>query len=192
MKRSGFGYQGWNVFELSRIMPQKQENIFDKPQEIVITKKTVRFGNYVYQFRNVTGFGLLQAKMNLLEKIIISLLSILFLAGFSLLYANSSPLKTEGLIMVIISLGIIQLILLIPKRQGLILSLNSGDYTIFVSRDIKGIKQVVSILYDFMESYREGSYIVNIDQRNAKIGVGYVETLSARQVGGTINNEPDN
>ena len=173
-------------------MAQKQENIFDKPQEIVITKKTVKFGNYVYQFRNVTGFGLLQAKMNLLEKIIISLLSILFLAGFSMLYANSSSLKTQGLIMVIISLGLIQLILLIPKRQGLILSLNSGDYTVFVSRDLNGIKKVVSILYKFMESDMEGSYIVNIDQRNAKIGVGYAETLSARQVGGTINNEPEN
>lgn len=93
--------------------------------------------------------------------------------------------------MVIISLVIIQLILLIPKRQGLILSLNSGESTIFVSRDIKGIRKVVAILYEFMESDKEGSYIVNIDQRHAKIGVGYAETLRARQVGGTINNEPD-
>lgn len=178
-------------------MPQKQENIFDKPQQIVITKKTVRFGNYVYQFRNVTGFGLFEPKRSLFEEIIAYTLAILFIGGLFLLSANlSSLLTTVGRLISSFSLFfIILFIILIYSRsqpQGMILYLNSGDSMIFESNDLNGIKKVVLILYKFMESDTEGSYIVNIDQRHAKIGVGYVETLRARQVGGTINNEPDN
>ncbi len=173
-------------------MPQKQENIFDKPQEIVITKKTVRFGNYVYQFRNVTGFGLFISKMSLLENIIACILAIFFVGGIFLIEKNFSSLLTiVGWIITSFSLLFIILICSKPKPQGMILYLNSGDSMIFESNDINGIKKVVSILYGFMESDMEGSYIVNIDQSRAKIGVGYTETLWARQVGGTINNESE-
>lgn len=170
-------------------MLQKQENIFDKPQEIVITKKTVRFGNYVYQFRNVTGFGLFIPKGSLFDKIIAGTLVFLLLGGLSLAGAKISSLLTiVGWIITGFSLLFTILILSKSKPQGMILYLNSGDSMIFESNDINGIKKVVSILYKFMESDKEGSYIVNIDQRNAKIGVGYVETLSAKQIGGIINN----
>lgn len=176
-------------------MAQKQENIFDKPQEIVITKKTVRFGNYVYQFRNVTGFGLFISKTSLFEKIILCTLVILFFGGLALAgekFSSSSLLTTLGWLMFGFSSLFITLICFKPRPQGMILYLNSGDSMIFESNDLTGIKKVVLILYKFMESDMEGSYIVNIDQRHAKIGVGYTETLWARQVGGTINNEPEN
>jgi hypothetical protein len=173
-------------------MPQNKDNIFDKPQKILITKKTVSFGNYVYQFRNVTGFGLFISKTSLFENIIVGTLVFLFFGGLFLAGGTfSSLLKTVGWIMFGFSSLFIILICLKPRPQGMILYLNSGDSMIFESDDLNGIKRVVSILYYFMESDREGSYIVNIDQSPAKIGVGYAETIRAKQVGGTINNEPD-
>lgn len=86
--------------------------------------------------------------------------------------------KGLGVVLVLLAIGGIYFNISQPKRYGLELYVNSGDNKIFITRDLDGIKKVVSVLYEFMENDKEGSYVINIDQSNVSIGVGYAERIN--------------
>lgn len=149
--------------------------IIDRPEAIVVTKKVVKFGSYVYQFRNVTGFGVANVKTpNKVPPLVISIL--LFLSA--ILFSQSDP-KAQGFGLLILLLGCAGVIdnLLQPKRIGLELYVNSGDNVIFITVDKSGIREVISQLCEFMESDIEDIKVINIDQSRATIGIGYAENL---------------
>ena len=56
------------------------------------------------------------------------------------------------------------------QYYGLSLFLNSGQERFFVSTDRSFLMRIVSVLYDFMETQREGT--VNIDMSNRSVTVG--------------------
>lgn len=168
---------------------QKQDDkviIIDRPEAIVVTKKVVKFGSGIYQFRNVTGFGLANVKTP--YKVHPLVVLILLILGAILI--NQSDKTAQGLGILILMLGGAGVIdnLMQPKRIGLELYVNSGDNVIFVTSDKSGIREVISQLCEFMESDIEDIKVINIDQRQATIGVGYAESLKSGQIGGQIDN----
>lgn len=159
----------------------------EPPSFIEITKNTVRFGSKVYQFRNVTGFGLAEVKnKNFFPS---GLIFIGFIFGLSLITFTDS--KFFGLLIVAAAVGGIIANNSQPKLYGFQLELNSGTNKVFITSDLDGVRRVVSVLYDFMENGVEGSYVINIDQSRASIGVGYAEQFNAKNVGGSIHNNDD-
>jgi hypothetical protein len=160
--------------------------VIDKPEAIVVTKKVVKFGSYVYQFRNVTGFGIANVKTPYrIHPIVI----LIFLLLSAILFSQSDP-KAQGFGLLIFLLGLAGVIdnLSQPERIGLELYVNSGDHVIFITVDKSGIREVISQLCEFMESDTEDIKVININQNHATIGVGYAEQLQSGQIGGKIDN----
>ncbi|MBD2610179.1 hypothetical protein H6G94_02625 [Nostoc punctiforme FACHB-252] len=56
------------------------------------------------------------------------------------------------------------------QYYGLSLFLNSGQERFFMSSDKSFLMQIVSVLYEFMETEREGT--INIDMSNRSVTVG--------------------
>ncbi|MDY7014947.1 MAG: DUF6232 family protein [Cyanobacteriota bacterium] len=158
---------------LNSVLQDNNTTTIEQAQLIYITKKTVRFGADVYQFRNVAGFGLAEVKTANL----IPLKVILALFAFGCLLAIVPGARSWGIVAVLLAVGAVFLNSSQPKKYGLKLYINSGDSKVFISSHLAGIKQVITQLYEFMESNTEESYVINIDQSRASIGVGYAENF---------------
>ena len=89
------------------------------------------------------------------------------------------------------------------RQYVLEVSFTSGDKAnIFLideknaASDEKFLDEVVSTLYKVLDSNDERTYVVNIqdksinilDQSGSSIGVGYSESITVQEIGGTINN----
>ncbi|MBD1921292.1 hypothetical protein H6F77_09330 [Microcoleus sp. FACHB-831] len=144
---------------------QNNTDPIKRNESIYITKKTVRFGSDVYQFRNVTGFGVAEFKpANIIP---IKFILIIFVIG--LIFGNIPDTRSWGITIVLFSLFGIILNTFQPNQYGLKLYLNSGGGPIFLTRDMEGLKKVVQNLYKFMDSDKEGSYIVNVQDSSIRI-----------------------
>lgn len=136
---------------------------------IEITKNTVQFDSDVYQFRNVTGFGVCPVQT---LRVPLSWIWFSFIFGIwgTMNSSLNSDEKTGA--MLCLAFGIVSLAFnkFWPPKYGLKLYLNSGSpLPIFITRDIQGLKGVVSVLYNFMESHEEGHYVVYSTDRSIKI-----------------------
>lgn len=150
-----------------------------KSPYLYINKKTVRFGADVYQFRNVTGFGIVRVKKPLVP---FKFFWVSLLIGFSFMSSATSPLDYFTFIFfpqlqILSSLGFLRPVLgvLLPivvyiltcikqVSYGLKLHVNSGDGKIFVTDNKKFLKDLVYDLYKFMESDEDFNYKINIRQ----------------------------
>ncbi|MCC3447809.1 MAG: hypothetical protein JGK04_09605 [Microcoleus sp. PH2017_39_LGB_O_B] len=160
--------------------------VIDKPEPILVTKKVVKFGSYVYQFRNVTGFGF--AKVKTPYKVHPLVILILLILGAILVKQSDQTLQQSGIAISVLGCAGVIDNLMQPKRIGLELYVNSGDNVIFVTADKSGVRDVISQLCEFMESDTEDIKVININQTHATIGVGYAEQLQSGQIGGKIDN----
>jgi glucan phosphoethanolaminetransferase (alkaline phosphatase superfamily) len=125
---------------------------------LYITSKTVKFGSSVYQFRNITGFGV--GELN--KQILVPINIILGLFAFGFLLSSLFRLNELGVLLIIAAIISLIINAVQPDRYGFKLYLNSGDVRMFVTNDINGVKGVVKQLYDFMENQKEGSATINI------------------------------
>ncbi|BDA71830.1 hypothetical protein CAL7716_059960 [Calothrix sp. PCC 7716] len=170
---------------LGKLIQNDKDILVEPSAYIEITKKTVRFGRNVYQFSNITGFGLVKIQNN--YGLPIFCLILLLAAGGWLMTDGFRNYRWERVLWggasIFIGIYAIIMILRIPTPYGFELELNSGKSRIITTRDIEGVKKIVSTLYDFMENEAEKSLVVNIDQRNASIGVGYGENVHAQNIG---------
>ncbi len=167
------------------------DNLFNKSADeiikgsniISITKRTVRFGSDVYQFKNVTGFGLFIESSTRIPKIILNLATLF--TAISLIGGMTA--QTSGVLVV----GLFSLILTIvlysinnnpAKIYGLKLYLPANESKIFISQDDQGIRNIIANLYEFMETEDDINKIatITIDQRHAQIGIGYAENINPR------------
>jgi len=161
----------------------------DKPirnATIEITNRTVRFGSDVYQFRNVTGFGLAPVKNE-------NLFPIQFILGvfvIGLFCANIPDLRIWGIILVLVAIGVFYANTSQPKKYGLKLYLNSGSPSpVFITSDMPGLEEVVSVLYKFMESNAEGSYIIHAEDRSIRIEGSVGGSVTAGNIGGSSSSQ---
>lgn len=140
-----------------------------KNATIEITKNTVKFGSDVYQFRNVTGFGVCPVRT---FKVPVPLIGLFFIVGLFLFvfYTDDRGEKSAGFAMIFVTFLAFLYNTFWPLTYGLKLYLNSGSpLPIFVTSDMRGLKGVVSVLYDFMESNEEGRYVVYSNDNSIKV-----------------------
>jgi hypothetical protein len=140
---------------------EKYTEIIDKPARIYITKKTVRFGQEVYQFNNITGFAVSTVKIpNIIPT---SWFLVLFVLGSIIGIVPTNDARAIGILMSLIGFIGICSNFSQPKHRGLGIYLNSGHRKIFITTDIKGLEEIVAILYKYMDSDEEkGTYVVNV------------------------------
>lgn len=175
-----------------KIAAFSQDKIIEKSSSIKINKKTVSFGSEVYQFHNVTGFGLSKVphKRNY---------TLIALACFSLLFGlltfNLYSPKYRGVLIIIFSSFLLlgETFFSIYSTYVFKIYLNSGNCISFATRDRAGIKKVVSKLYDFMQNEKENSYEITVNHNSINIhqegsfGIGVAMSKIADFAGGTIS-----
>ncbi|MFB2981952.1 DUF6232 family protein [Microseira sp. BLCC-F43] len=135
---------------LSTFLQGDDKTSIEKAEVLYITKKTVRFGDDVYQFRNVTGFGIGEVQT---KKIPYLFIFVLFVLGA--IVGNFA--QEWGGILIMISIAALIYNIAQPKMYGLKLYLNSGDGKIFITSDTAWLKKAVMKLYDFTENAQDGS-----------------------------------
>lgn len=75
-----------------------------------------------------------------------------------------------GIILVLVAIGGFYANTSQPKKYGLKLYLNSGSPSpVFITSDMPGLEKVVSVLYEFMESNAEGTYVIHAQDRSIRI-----------------------
>jgi hypothetical protein len=166
------------------VFDNSNDKTVDEINTITITKKTVKFGWDVYQFKNITGFGLIVIKTPPIPlKIIIGTAAIgclFFLSQINFPYGNSTQ---WGFGLIGIALLMIWINQNPKKTYGLKLYLPSEENKVFLSNDSHGIQKIVSVLYEFMEKEEDINQVVTItiDQRHARIGIGYAENVNSTE-----------
>lgn len=152
---------------------------------IEITKNTVQFDSDVYQFRNVTGFGVCPVPT---FKVPLSWIWFSFIFGLwrTMNSSLSSDEKTGAMLTIGFAILSWAFNKLWPPKYGLKLYLNSGSpLPIFITRDVPGLKKVVSVLYNFMESHEEGHYTVYSTDRSIQIKGSVGGAVTAGDIGGS-------
>ena len=152
---------------------------------IEITQNTVQFDSDVYQFRNVTGFGVCPVQT---LRVPLSWIWFSFIFGIwgTMNSSLNSDDKTRA--MLFLAFGIVSLAFnkFWPPKYGLKLYLNSGSpLPIFITRDIQGLKGVVSTLYGFMENNLEGAYTIYVQDRSIRIKGSVGGPVTAGDIGGS-------
>jgi hypothetical protein len=143
---------------------------FEASENIEITKKIVKFGSSVYQFKNVTGFKVgrrPKSKIPFFVAFVLALLGIVaYLIGNALSYDSWLQF---GQCSIALAALIAYVSLVETPSYGLSLSLNSGEEKFFVSTDKEFLMKVVNTLYDFMTTERDS--VVNIDMSNRSVRI---------------------
>jgi hypothetical protein len=171
----------------NNILPQDT----DKPirnTTIEITNRTVRFGSDVYQFRNVTGFGLAPVKNENLFPI--QFILGMFVIGLFCANIPDSSWRILGMILILLAIWGFSANTSQPKKYGLKLYLNSGSPSpVFITSDMEGLENVVSVLYKFMESNEEGTYIIHAQDRSIRIEGNFEGNFIGGDASGPVSNK---
>jgi hypothetical protein len=151
---------------------------FETAQQIEITRNVVKFGDSVYQFKNITGF-----KIGKIPKDPFPLMPVIILLAIGL----ATLLMLVGIILIIIA--IIMIVKHNSKKDlyGLIIYLNSGDERIFISNDKEFQMKIVSTLYHFMENQDDQKVLIDMSDKSIKID-GNV-SHSSLDTGDTVTNK---
>lgn len=138
-----------------------QDITLEKNKVITVTKRTVRFAKNVYQTHNIAGFGEGEVEIGAIPWIFII---VVFTLGLILISFN---LRLGWLLLLAgIAGGVWNFAK--PKHYGFLLTLNSGDKKLFVTTDQAGLKQVISVIYEFIETERDTTYQISINNSQVK------------------------
>lgn len=138
-----------------------QDITLEKNKVITVTKRTVRFARNVYQTHNIAGFGEGEVEIGAIPW---GLIIVVFILGLIL---NSFNLGVGWLLVLGgIAGGVWNFAK--PKHYGLLLTLNSGDKKLFVTTDQTGLKQVISVIYEFIETEKDATYQISINNSQVK------------------------
>ncbi|MCC3414951.1 MAG: hypothetical protein JGK24_20420 [Microcoleus sp. PH2017_29_MFU_D_A] len=135
------------------------KKVVEDAKFIEFSKRTVRFGDSLYQLRNVTGFEVGKIPKDKFPTLIV--LGML-LAGTALLVVGI------GIILIGIAGWMIFSHFTQPQKYGFILTLNSGESISFISRDKLFLGNIVSALYQLMEGEIDG-VTINFQDRSVNI-----------------------
>ena len=128
---------------------------------ITLTKRTVRFSKNVYQTHNITGFSEGEVDIGTIPWWIIIIFTLL---SFSLNVVIKNSLDWYCFIP---ALGCLAWNFYKPKHYGLLLSLNSGDKTLFTTTKTESLKEIIIEIYNFIEADKEATYQISIS--NSKV-----------------------
>lgn len=152
----------------------------ERNKVITLTKRTVRFSTNVYQTHNVAEFGEGEVDIGTIPFVIIILILILatiLITTDAYTSGISTGITGIGQFLILIGIGGTAWNIFKPKYHGFLLTLNSGDKKLFVTRDKAGLKQVIEIIYEIIETEKEATYqiTVNNSKVNGNFTQGYVE-----------------
>jgi Family of unknown function (DUF6232) len=125
----------------------------DRSQLITVTNRTVRFGSSVYQTHNIASFTEGEVDIGGFPWIFVIMGSTIGLA-----ISSFNPI---GWIVFLAGIAGIIWNLARPKHRGLLLTLNSGEKTLFIAQG-SGLEKVVTDIYTLIETEKEGSYKISI------------------------------
>jgi energy-coupling factor transporter transmembrane protein EcfT len=163
--------------DMNDFLSKNNETTEAKADVLYVTNKSIRFGDDVYQFRNVTGFGIGKVQRKLVP---LTLIIFIFFLSFLAFFPQQYWL---GIILFLLAIGLIVRNVFAPNRYGLKIYLNSGDSQIFITTDTPWIKRAVTTLYDFIENATEGNYM------NIQVGGDITGNfMPSSTVGGTVSN----
>lgn len=138
---------------VANLLETDNKRTFESARNIEITKNTLKFGQSVYQFKNVTGFTVGEIPKNkfpLLPVLVLTSVGTLTIAlGF-------------GLILVIIAIVMAVSFFMQTQYYGLSIFLNSGRELFFKSENRNFLLKIVSDMYQFMESQADGSVLIDM------------------------------
>ena len=143
-----------------------QSITLERNKVITITKRTVRFSYNVYQTHNITGFSEGEVDIGRIPEGII----IVFLLVSSIVGMGNSGV---GVLLGLVALGGIMWNFYKPKHYGLLLTLNSGDKTLFTTTQKESLKQVIGVIYEFIESEKEATYQISIS--NSEVSGNFIQ-----------------
>jgi hypothetical protein len=141
------------------IKQDDSKKIIENPKFIEFSKRTVRFGDSIYQLRNVTGFEVGKIPKEKLQ--IVLVLGLIIGGVLSLAMGIGIVLLGIALWMLVSHFGQTQ-------KYGFMLELNSGSITSFISSDREFLGEIVSALYKLMEGDIDG-LTVNWNDRSVNI-----------------------
>ncbi|WP_293336728.1 DUF6232 family protein [Microcoleus sp. CAWBG58] len=144
-----------------------QNITLEKNKTIIVTKRTVRFSYNVYQTHNITSFTEGEVKI---PGIPWGIIGICFVASLIIGANNGDRLILIILAPVLFFGSIVGTVrnLINLKHYGLLLTLNSGDRTLFTTKEKKALKQVIGVIYDFIETEKEATYEIFISNSEVR------------------------
>ncbi|MEG4625590.1 hypothetical protein Q5691_15050 [Microcoleus sp. w1-18aA5] len=135
---------------------------------ITVTKRTVRFSYNVYQTHNITSFSEGEVEI---PGIPWGIIGICFVASIIIGIGNGNhiiPIILSPALFFFSLFGTVRNIIR-PKNYGFLLTLNSGDKTLFVTNDKKKLKEVIIGIYDFIENEKNNvHYEISIKNSEVK------------------------
>jgi hypothetical protein len=172
-------------------MEQSSNVTIERETIISATKKTFRFGKNVYQTHNITGFreGDLDGKIRIPEIIIffIFLIGLIFLS-YSFIN-DPKPTRTIGISLILLGFFGHFINLLNPKKYGLLVTFNSGDRTLFITKDRKSLKTVIDNLCKIIESEEEEKLNYQISINNSVVRGNLVQGEVGKDVSFNSNDD---
>lgn len=150
--------------------PSGQAVNIEKNSNLTVTRRTVRFAKNVYQTNNISSFSEGDVTLPGIPWIVLVILVISIIVMHNTL-GNIDYVKS--LVSIAVICGVIYNFSSARKRYGLLVVLNSGDRSLFMSADKSGLKEVIAVIYDLIEKDSEAVYQVNIS--NSKIEGNFVQ-----------------
>jgi uncharacterized membrane protein len=142
--------------------PFGSQNItVEQNKVITVTKRTVRFAKNVYQTHNIAGFGEGEIDIGTIPWLLVV---VVFILGLIL---NSFNMLV-GWLIVLVGIAGGAWNIFKPKHYGLLPTLNSGDKKLFITIDQTGLKQVISVIYEFIETEKDATYQISINNSQVK------------------------
>lgn len=133
-------------------------------QVITVSKRTIRFSHNVYLFHNIEGFSEKEVDIVTIPYWIITTL---FMIGVII----SSSNITLGLLLTSCAILGLSWNFMKPKHYGLLLTFSSGNKILFTTTDTSGIKNVISVIYDFFETETKKQLMIQISISNSQVSV---------------------
>lgn len=140
---------------------------------ITLSKRTVRFSKDVYQTHNIAGFADGEVDIGTIHWIIVI---VVLIAGLLVNAFNSGV----GWLLILAGIGCVVWNFAKPKHYGFLMTLNSGDRKLFVTRDREGLKRVIEEIYDIIETEKEVTYRITVKDSN--INGNFVQGYVGRDV----------
>jgi hypothetical protein len=137
-----------------------------RDQVITLTKKTVRFSKNVYQTHNITGFSEGEVDVGTIPWWII-------IVAFLFSSVNAMSNNWLGWYYFIPGMGGVIWNIYKPKHYGLLITLNSGDKTLFTTNKTENLKVIIGQVYDFIETEKEATYQISIS--NSKVSGNFIQ-----------------
>ncbi|WP_460049473.1 hypothetical protein [Sessilibacter sp. MAH2] len=155
---------------------------FEDSDRIVINRGCLKFGKYVYQFSNVTGFSVGEYEKQKFPK-----KEIFFLVFFGILLLTIFV----GVIFLIIAYMVYRKHKNIKQVHYLCVLLNSGGRHYFRSTDKDGLLNIINSMYKIMTSSSNREFVIDmstnvVDMSDRKIEIN--GDVSGNLISGDSNN----